>query len=331
MRTALHWKARGLSVPGVVVAICLYALSASASDAGPGLDGSAAPDADLGEAGTSDDAAPENSSGAAPLGCDGALCDTTNGAELGGSCAVASYGARGGSGELGIVIAVAALVLLRRRRSSAAGGALIAVAMIARPAQAEPLAAADVAIREAPPVDRHVTVEWNPLPLVTIGRLSANVVVTPKNHHSLIVSPFYAWATTNGISVYDSSSTGCSVNSPCQTTLPVQHFSGFGAELGYRYYYGQRGPRGFFLGPSLIFGAFTATAQNGTKVDYANLGGAIDVGYEMLVADRVALALGGGLQYTATTVSLPAQQFPAELYANGGLRPRLLLSAGWAF
>jgi len=51
----------------------------------------------------------------------------------------------------------------------------------------------------------------------------------------------------------------------------------------------------------------------------------------VLIADRVALSLGGGLQYTATSESIPSQQWPAQIYANNGLRPRVLISAGYAF
>jgi hypothetical protein len=111
----------------------------------------------------------------------------------------------------------------------------------------------------------------------------------------------------------------------------VQHFNGLGGEIGYRYYWGANGPRGLFVGPSLILGWFDAQPQNGSSTQYLQYGLAADIGYQMLVADRVSLSLGGGLQYTAETKNIPNQQFPAELYANSGLRPRVLLSMGWAF
>jgi hypothetical protein len=201
-----------------------------------------------------------------------------------------------------------------------AGAALLAVPRAAFADQPPPV---DVAIKLAPPPRRSVLVEWNPLGLFTIGRLSANLVVAPADHHALILSPFYAWTNTQPITVY-------SDQGPT-AQLPTQHFEGFGGELGYRYYFGQSGPRGVFIGPSLILGWFQATAQNQTSTQYLQYGLAADVGYQMLVADRVSLSLGAGLQYTAETKDLPNQQFPAELYANSGLRPRVLLSAGWAF
>ena len=89
--------------------------------------------------------------------------------------------------------------------------------------------------------------------------------------------------------------------------------------------------RGFFAGPSFIIGSFTATAQNGSETPYLMFGGALDVGYAILVADRVSISLGAGAQYTAPDKSIPNQQFPASVYANSGLRPRLLLALGCAF
>jgi hypothetical protein len=211
-----------------------------------------------------------------------------------------------------------------------AGASLATVAMAPSTARAEQPPPVEVAIKLPAPPRRVVLVEWNPLPLA-IGRLSANVVIAPGDHHALIVSPFYAWATTNGIVTQDSTSPGCSLATPCPTTLPAQHFEGFGSELGYRYYFGQGGPRGFFLGPSVILGSFTATPQVGASVQYLQWGLAADVGYEVIVADSVAISLGAGVQYTGETKTIPNQQFPAEFDANPGVRPRLLLSFGWAF
>ena len=215
--------------------------------------------------------------------------------------------------------------------------ALVAVvATVARPALGEPrreLAqptrdvapepVVDVAVHEAPPPRRHLAIAWNPLALLTIGKLSADVVVAPVAHHALVLSPFYASTTTAPIAVFDDAGNG--------TQLPAQRFRGYGGELGYRYYAGDGGLRGLFVGPSLIVGTFDATAGNGEKSSFLDIGVAADVGYQALVADRVALAIGAGAQYVATSKSLPEQQLPARLYANSGLRPRLLFSMGWAF
>jgi hypothetical protein len=196
------------------------------------------------------------------------------------------------------------------------------VALVARPGFAEPPPPVDVVIAQHPP-RRVFAVEWNPLPLVTIGKVSANLLFVPFNHHAIILSPFYAWTTTAPIFVFDDRGNA--------TQLPQQKFSGYGTELGYRYYFEDGGPRGFFLGPSLIAGSFVATAENGTETSYLDYGAAADIGYETLVAERVALSLGAGVQYTTTSKSIPHQQFPAQLYANDLVRPRLLLALGWAF
>jgi hypothetical protein len=205
-----------------------------------------------------------------------------------------------------------------------AGAAFAMVAAIGRTAGAEPPPPVDVVLHETPPPRRVVAIEWNPLALLVIGKVSANVVIVPTDHHALVLSPFYASTTTAPIWVYDPSGL-----SP--TVLPQQTFSGFGGEIGYRYYAGEGGPRGFFVGPSLILASITAKAQNGSKTDFLDYGLAADAGWEALVTDRVAISLGGGLQYTATSKSIPSQQFPAAVYANNGVRPRVLFSLGWAF
>jgi hypothetical protein len=80
-----------------------------------------------------------------------------------------------------------------------------------------------------------------------------------------------------------------------------------------------------------VLARFTATAQDGDTTTYLDYGLAADAGYQALIADKVSLALGGGVEVLATSRSIPNQQFPARLYANGGVLPRFLLSLGWAF
>jgi hypothetical protein len=189
------------------------------------------------------------------------------------------------------------------------------------PAHAEVPPPVDVHVAEAPAPRRWVSIEWNPLSLI-VGKASANVVLVPLSHHALVLSPFYVSTTTNPIQVYDDQGTA--------TQLPQQTFSGFGGEIGYRYYAGHGGPRGFFAGPSLIVASMTATAQNGDKTSYLDYGLALDIGYELLVGDAVAVSLGLGAQYTTTNKSIPAQQFPADAYANSRVFPRALFSIGWA-
>jgi hypothetical protein len=122
----------------------------------------------------------------------------------------------------------------------------------------------------------------------------------------------------------------CALSVP-SAQLPEQTFRSYGGEIGYRYYLGKGGPRGFFAGPSLIVASVTASAEDSSQTSFWDLGFAVDVGYEALIADRVALTLGGGAQYVTTTKSIPDQQLFAAVYANSAVRPRLLVSIGYAF
>jgi hypothetical protein len=199
---------------------------------------------------------------------------------------------------------------------------IFALAAMSASALAEPPPAVNVVIRDQPPPRRIVAIEYNPLYLL-IDKLSATIVVAPISHHALVVSPSYVFTETAPVYIFASADN--------QTQLPRQKFTGFGGELGYRYYVGERGPRGFFFGPSVILAFLTAKAQNGDRTRFRNYGLAADVGYQALIADRVALSFGAGLQYTKNNTPIPNQQFPANFSANGGIRPRLLLSLGWAF
>jgi hypothetical protein len=204
---------------------------------------------------------------------------------------------------------------------SAAAITMAHVAFAEDPLASAAPAAVDVAVRDTPPPRRLLAIEWNPLSLI-VGKLSANAVIVPVDHHALVLSPFYVSTTTNPIYVFDDEGNS--------TQLPSQTFSGFGGEIGYRYYSGLGGPRGFFAGPSLILAGMSAKAQNGSTTGYLDIGLAADVGYEFLVVDSVALSLGAGVQYATPTSSIPAQQFPADVYANGKVFPRALASIGWA-
>lgn len=180
----------------------------------------------------------------------------------------------------------------------------------------------EVTLHEPPPPQRRFVLSWSPLPLL-IGKVSFDLVLVPKNHHGIVLCPFYV--NTSTAPVYAFNDMGQAMQ------LAQQSFVGWGGELGYRYYFGKAGPRGLFLGPSLILGWFTATAGNGTQLSYLYYGGAVDVGYQMLVANRVSIGFGGGLQVTGESKAIPTQQFPARFYANFSVLPRLLASLGVAF
>jgi hypothetical protein len=191
----------------------------------------------------------------------------------------------------------------------------------------EPPPPVDVALHEAPSPHRTLTLEWNPLALF-IDRFSLNAVIVPCDHHALVVSPFYTWSSTVPYG------TGIDANGnalPYVLNVLSQSFKGFGGELGYRYYFDVGGPRGFFVGPSVMLAAITATAGNGSQTSFADFGFAADVGYEALIADKIAVSVGAGAQYAWPSKFIPDQQLPASIYANKGVKPRLLLSLGYAF
>ena len=319
------FSAMGLLAICTVLSMLLFASPAKASDAS---DGQMAWDA----SGSDDGGPTSDEPSGPPVACDGALCDTSNGATCGiarGRIGHAPTQPKWLAGFAALLLAGAMRQASRRFRAPyrkarciLAGTGFIAVLATDRTSVAQPAASMDVVIRDPSPPRRLLALEWNPLPLVTLGKLSANVVVVPIDHHAIVVSPFYASASTEPIYVYDDAGN--------PTQLPRQLFRGFGTEIGYRYYAGLGGPRGFFAGPSLLLASFKATAANASQTRFSDLGFAADIGYEALIADGLAISLGGGLQYVTTSTSIPDQQFPAQVYANRGLRPRFLVSLGWA-
>jgi len=176
------------------------------------------------------------------------------------------------------------------------------------------------------PAQRKVAVELNPVALI-VSRFSATVELLPREHHALVLTPYYFSTKT----VLFNQSTSDAQGNPVVVNHLPQSFKGFGAEIGYRYYWGRLGPRGPYVGPSIVVAKATATDGNGVDTPFWTIGGAVDAGYQTLVVDDWLLGFGFGLQYTTPTTSIPPQQVPASFYANGGLRPRLLVALGYAF
>jgi hypothetical protein len=163
---------------------------------------------------------------------------------------------------------------------------------------------------------KSMTLEVNPLgPLV--GQWGAALEVVPLRHHALILSPYY-FTTRTGIE-------------------PQNSFRGVGGEIGYRYYTGSAGPRGIFLGPSLLVGAYTAqgsatqpNAPDPPSIGFYNLGLAIDVGYQAVI-DNFLIGIGAGAQTMYVTKTFPDQEWPSSVHTNSRIYPRMLLSFGYAF
>jgi hypothetical protein len=164
-----------------------------------------------------------------------------------------------------------------------------------------------------------VALQGNPLGLI-IGRYSADLEYLPVPHHALHFSPVGYFA------------------------LPgvADEITGFGAEMGYRWYSGLYGPHGFFLGASFIalslqyiHGALPGVPLDSPQdTSYVQLGGAIDAGYQLVILGNFAVGAGVGASYTTDTTppTFPFQNHSSsDLLYGSGLRPRLLLSVGAAF
>jgi hypothetical protein len=214
----------------------------------------------------------------------------------------------------------------------AALGCVLAVARAGRAEESPASTPVDVTLKEIPPPHRTLTIDWNPLALF-IDRFSLDAVIAPGDHHALIVGGFYTWPSTAEFATSLDAQGRPLVNASgtmYTLSVPSQSFKGFGGELGYRYYGGRGGARGFFGGPSFLLESIMATAYDGSQTSFMGYGVAGDIGYEALVADTVAVTVGAGLQYTFTSKSIPPQQLPASIVANERLYPRLLLSFGYA-
>jgi hypothetical protein len=178
---------------------------------------------------------------------------------------------------------------------------------------------------------RRFTLTWNPLTLfLNRGEIALEILMT--DHHALQITGFFGATRTN--EVYPSA--GDTSHEHAFTTL----FMGGGGELGYRWYSGMAGPRGLYVAPSFLLAEYVATptqgagtkdARDGQSIPFTNLGGALDVGWQGIFADRWVAGIGAGLQYTVPTHTFPQQELPASVYAIRGLRPRLLLTLGVAF
>jgi hypothetical protein len=217
----------------------------------------------------------------------------------------------------------------------AIAAALAVLAVLAGRAVAEPAGKpacdanglCEVIVREPPPAAHRLAISWHPLPLIAgFGKLELDAQLVPLDHHAIILNGFYSQTATAPIALQDA--TGMPT-----LQLPEQKFTAIGLELGYRYYGGLAGPRGWFVGPSLI-AARVHEAQgrfgDGSTTDYMDFGVAVDVGYAAVV-DHVALSAGLGAQGLVTSRTIPPQQFPARTYADAGISPRFVASVGYAF
>jgi opacity protein-like surface antigen len=163
---------------------------------------------------------------------------------------------------------------------------------------------------------RSKQIALNPLALYA-GRISLDLVWLPVVHNAIVVAPHFQ-SITNEVKTNE-------------TTLDQQRFTGFGTEVGYRYYTGERGMDGFFAGPSFIVGAYNAKLPSQDNQSFTKIGLAMDAGAQTFLMDNLTVGAGLGVQYTKVSTDFGSQGLQAGTIAEGGLQPRFLASAGYAF
>jgi hypothetical protein len=170
---------------------------------------------------------------------------------------------------------------------------------------------------------REFALEANPLG-VFIGRYSIQAEWMPAAHHALVLNPHFSSVTVDATRGFDS-----------QEIKYTEKLSGFGAELGYRFYTGSRGMNGFYVGPSLLVGSYSASSEDAEvkhDVAFSSIGGAIDIGGQAVLGSGFVIGGGFGLQYTSVSKTFDDDlPVTAAVLAGGGVRPRFLFSIGYAF
>lgn len=173
---------------------------------------------------------------------------------------------------------------------------------------------------------RSVTITMSPLSLA-VGRYGASGEVVVARHHAigggLYVQTFPGWMLRTIMPSGVDTSGGAA--------------SRVGGEIGYRYYTGSEGPRGFFVGPSFV--AMPLVAPRLTEdlrseiVSFDAYGAALDVGVQAVHSS--GFTIGGGLGVMALAYTPPASASPpgspTVSVPEPHVLPRLLFSAGWSF
>jgi hypothetical protein len=159
-------------------------------------------------------------------------------------------------------------------------------------------------------------IEYDPLGLIVGGRVSFNLEWAPITHHVFQLSPHFVH-TSADVAV-----------SPSETES--QAFTGFGGELGYRYYTGHRGMNGVFVGPSLIAGAYNAGLPSGNQ-PFTDIGIAADVGIQEIFFNHLVVGGGVGIEYLSVSHDFHDLPTGPATIASSGVKPRFLLEAGYGF
>jgi hypothetical protein len=166
---------------------------------------------------------------------------------------------------------------------------------------------------------KQFTATANPLSF-GIGRYGADLQWLPAQHHAILFNPFFSSTTAH----VDSEVNGVKASYD-------EKFSGVGGEIGYRFYTGERGANGFFVGPSLLLGTYTAKANGGDSVAFNSVGYAVDIGGQHVFSNGLTIGGGFGMQHTKVNKDFTDLPLTAAILAGGGWRPRFLLSLGYSF
>ena len=180
-------------------------------------------------------------------------------------------------------------------------------------------------VQEKKPEPKQFALSTNPLNLF-IGRYGINFEYQPTLHHGLIVSPHYDHVNAD-VSTIDIT-TGYAVTYN-------DSFSGFGTELGYRFYSGDKGFNGFFAGPSLLLATYKSSGSllgsNNATQSFSSIGWAWEVGGQGQLGGGFIIGGGFGMQYTSVSKNFSDLPATAAIIAGGGWRPRFIMSIGDAF
>jgi hypothetical protein len=159
-------------------------------------------------------------------------------------------------------------------------------------------------------------IEFAPLGLFTGGRIELTGEWAPVTHNVITVSPYFVHTTSDVAFSGD--------------TTVSQAFTGVGTEVGYRYYTGHNGMNGVFVGPSLILGIYNAGLPAGNQ-EFTNIGLAGDVGLQEVFLGHVVVGGGLGLEYLQVSHDFHDLPTGPSTVASTGLKPRVVLEAGYGF
>ncbi|MFO0739187.1 MAG: hypothetical protein U0270_25035 [Labilithrix sp.] len=195
---------------------------------------------------------------------------------------------------------------------------LTADASAAEPAPAEPRKDYWHVLHEKKEETRTFDLSVNPLGLL-IGRYSIQGEIMLVPHLAVTINPVFTYSTVT-------------VGSG-QSETEIGSLMGFGGELGGRFYSGKRGPEGFFVGPSFLFSSNRGKGWGGVEQSFLAYGAALDIGGQVLFDSGFTFSGGFGIQYTKTSEEISADNFnlASAIVAGGGIRPRFLVSLGYAF